>query len=450
MNIKTIKVLSLIFALCIILSSSIVTTGAITYSNDVKTQSDSILLVNMDSGQTVFEKDADSKRYPASTTKIMTYIIVVENIDDLENTQVPVKQEVLDRLDGTGSSLANLEAHIGKTMSVIDLLYSMMVPSGNDASVVLADYVGGGDIDKFVDMMNAKAKELGCENTHFENPEGLHDENHYTTARDMYKIATYALTLPKFAEISNTTTYYCEGDDTPLITTNLLIDQNRGGEYYYMYAKGIKTGTTDQAGRCLVTTATADGYSYMAVLLHAPYEEGVSEEYGTMTDAADLFRWALTSLELKTVATSEMPVCRVNVDLAWDKDSVLLVPDKNLSAIVPKNIEEENIVTETDVPESVDAPLDTDTVIGTATIYYMDSKTGEKQELAKVNLVPSEKIEMSGFLYVLDVISTVLQSYWFIVIIGIIIFILFCYFIMSKINRKRSKKNRKVKHYRNL
>lgn len=444
------KVISLIFVLCMILSSSIMTTGAITYSNDVKTQSDSILLVNMDSGQTVFEKDADSKRYPASTTKIMTYIIAVENIDDLENTQVPIKEDVLARLDGTGSSLANLEAHIGKTMSVIDLLYSMMVPSGNDASVVLADYVGGGDIDKFVDMMNDKAKELGCENTHFANPEGLHDENHYTTARDMYKIATYALTMPKFSEITNTTTYYCDGDDTPLITTNLLIDQNRGGDYYYMYAKGIKTGTTDQAGRCLVTTASADGYSYMAVLLHAPYKEGVSEDYGTMTDAADLFRWALTSLELKTVATSETPICRVNVNLAWDKNSVLLVPDKSLSAIVPKDIDEENIITETDIPESVDAPLDTDTVVGTATIYYTDSKTGEKQELAKVNLVPSEKIEISGFLYVIDVIATVLQSYWFMVVIGIIIFILLCYFVVSKINRKRSRKNRKVKHYRNL
>lgn len=450
MKIKALKVLSLLFALCIVLSSSIVTTGAISYSNDVKTQSESILLVNMDSGQTVFEKDADSKRYPASTTKIMTYIIVVENIEDLDNTRVPIKEEVLAQLEGTGSSLANLEDHIGETMSVIDLLYSMMVPSGNDASVVLADYVGGGNIDSFVDMMNKKAEELGCENTHFENPEGLHDENHYTTARDMYKIATYALTLPKFSEITNTTTYYCEGDEVPLITTNLLIDQNRGGEYYYMYAKGIKTGTTDQAGRCLVTTATADGYSYMAVLLHSPYTEGVTEDYGTMTDAADLFRWALTSLELKTVATSETPVCRTKVNLAWGKDSVLLVPEKNLSAIVPKDLTDENIVTETEVPESVDAPLDTDTAVGTATIYYKDSKTGEKQEIAKVNLVPSEKIEMSGFLYVLNVITTVLQSYWFLVIIGIIIFILICYFIMSKINRKRSEKNRKVRRYRNL
>lgn len=196
MKLKFIKAISLIFTLCIILSST-VSAGAITYSNDIKTESDSILLVNMDTGQPVFEKDADSKRYPASTTKIMTYIVAVEHIDDLDNTRIPIKQSVLDVLDGTGSSIANVEAHVDETMSAIDLLYSMMVPSGNDAAVVLADYVGGGDIDAFVDMMNEKAQELGCENTHFSNPDGLHDENHYTTARDLYKMATYALTLPR-------------------------------------------------------------------------------------------------------------------------------------------------------------------------------------------------------------------------------------------------------------
>lgn len=447
---KSIRFISFIFTLAVVISTAIIPTSAISYSNDVKTTSDSILLVNMDSGQTVFEKDADSKRYPASTTKIMTYIVAVENIDDLENTRVPIKQEVLDILEGTGSSLANLGNHVGETMSVIDLLYSMMVPSGNDASVVLADYVGGGNIDKFVDMMNEKAKELGCENTHFENPEGLHDENHYTTARDLYKITTYALTLPKFAEISNTTEYYCEGDDYPLITTNYLIDEWRGGDYYYMYAKGIKTGTTDQAGRCLVTTATADGYSYMAILLHSPFKEGEYEEYGTMTDAADLFRWALTSLELETVKTSATPVCEQKVELAWGRDSVNLVPETNLSAIVPKDMEDENLIIEVDTPEAIDAPLTTDQVIGTATIYYRESENAEKQELAKVNLVPDEAIERSGILFTLDVIKTIFKSYWFIVIIAIIIVILFLYFIASKVNRKRSRKNRRVKHYRNL
>ena len=535
---KSLRLISFLVTLFIIISLSVLPTSAISYSNDVKTLSDSILLVNMDTGQVVFEKDPDSKRYPASTTKIMTYIVAVENIADLDNTRIPIKQEVLDTLKGTGSSMANLEAHVGKTMSAIDLLYSMMVPSGNDASVVLADYVGGGSIDKFVDMMNAKAKELGCENTHFQNPDGLHHDDHYTTARDLYKMTNYALTLPKFEKITNTTTYYCEGDNYPLITTNYMIDQNRGGQYYYMYANGIKTGTTNEAGRCLVTTATADGYSYMAILLHAPYYEygrdeseltyeevfkecekktsqngntvykissksdydidfyfydiagepveynyyelhissdGVTindinlfdkdgnpveynyhekdvfvNEYGTMTDAADLFRWSLTQLELKTVRTSKIPICEQAVKLAWGRDSVNLVPEKNLSAIVPKNMDDTDLIIETDLPDVINAPLSLDQVVGTATIYYREDENSEKQELAKVNLVPMEAIERSGILFVIDVMVTVVTSIWFLLVIGIIAVLLIIYFISARINRKRNKKNRRVKHYRNL
>lgn len=447
---KIIRTLSLVFVFCLIVASSVVSTGAVSYSNDVKTKSSSIILVNQDSGQVVFEKDADAKRYPASTTKIMTYIVAVEHIDDLENTKIPIKQSVLDELKNTDSSLANVAAHVGKSMKAIDLLYSMMVPSGNDAAMVLADYVGKGSIEKFVDMMNDKAKELKCENTHFANPDGLHDAKHYTTARDLYKISKYALTLPKFSEITNTTTYYCEGDDVPIVTTNYLIDQYRGGDYYYMYAKGIKTGTTDQAGRCLVTTASADGYSYIAVLLHSPYKEGENEEYGTMEDAADLFRWALTSLELNTVATASTPVAEEKINLAWGKNSVLVIPQKDLSAIVPKDCDDKNIVVETDLPDSIDAPIKKDQVVGTATIYYQEDENSKKQKLATVNLVPEESIDRSGLLYVLNVVTTIFQSYWFLVIIGIIILILIVYFIVSKINRSRNKRRNSVKHYRNL
>lgn len=186
---KFIRVLSVLCTLVVLACVFSPTAGAASFTNSVATKSESILLVNTDTGQTVYEKEADTKRYPASTTKIMTYIVVIENVDDIENTRVTIKKDVLDKLKGTGSSVANLEAHIGKTMSVKDLLYSMMVPSGNDAAMTLADYVGGGSIDKFVDMMNDKAKELGLKNTHFKNPDGLHDEDHYTTARDMYTMA---------------------------------------------------------------------------------------------------------------------------------------------------------------------------------------------------------------------------------------------------------------------
>ena len=444
----SVKLLSVLMALLSILSVSIGSAGAVTFSNDVQTKSEAILLVSMDNGQTVFEQNADKKMYPASTTKIMTYIVAYENIEDIENTRVLIKKEVIDTLLGTGSSMAFLSDHIGQKVSVIDLLYSMMVPSGNDAALVLADYVGGGNIAAFVDMMNAKAQEIGCENTHFSNPDGLHDNDHYTTARDILKITNYALRLPNFKKISDTVSYTCEGDDTPLKTTNLLIDGN--SEYYYTYAEGIKTGTTDQAGRCLVTTASADGQSYILVLLGAPYREGVQEEYYNFLDAAALFRWCLTALELTTVKTTETPICETKVKYAMGRDKVTLVPEKDLVTILPKNRTGDSIVMETEVPGELEAPLTTEQVVGTASVYYVDTATGERQLIETVNLLPSEPVDRSAFAATLEVAGEIFRSYWFIIIIALILIIVLIYIIAAKVHRSRKRKNRDVKHYRNL
>ena len=443
-----VRLFSVLMTLTIIAGASVCGTGALSFPTDVKPQSKSVLLVSMDNGQTVYEKEADKKMYPASTTKIMTYIIAYENIEDVDNTRIEIKKKVLDKLNGTGSSTAFLSDHIGEKVKAIDLFYSLMVPSGNDAAMVLADYVGNGDIKVFVEKMNAKAAELGCTNTHFENPDGLHNKNHYTTARDLVKITNYALTLPNFQKISNTVSYTCEGDDTALRTTNLLIDGN--SEYYYTYAKGIKTGTTDQAGRCLVTTASADGQSYMLVLLGAPYEEGVQEEYFTFTDAAALFRWCLTSLELTTLKSTQTPICEADVGSSMSSSKITLVPAKNITTIMPADVSPENVVVETEVQEDLKAPLSTDDVVGTASVYYVDSKTGERQLVETVDLNPAETVEYSGFKAFLDAVGAIFRSYWFLIILGVIALVALIYFIASKVHRSRKKKNRDVKQYRNF
>ena len=442
--------LSMLIVLSSIIASALVPASAVNFKNDVKLRSRAVLLINMDTGQTVFEKNSEKKVYPASTTKIMTYVIVAENITNFKKTKVKIKQSVLDTLIGTGSSVANVQAHVGGSMTVLDLLYSMMVPSGNDAAMVLADFVGGGDVNKFVEMMNKKAKELGCKNTHFANPDGLHDKNHYTTASDMAKITQYALTLPEFSTITNTTTYYVKGDSFPLTTTNYLIDANRGGNYYYPYAQGIKTGTTDEAGHCLVTMGAADGYSYLGVFMKNKFNPE-NDVYGTMLDAKEMFRWALTQLELNQVASKETPICEEKVNLAWGKNSVQLVPEKNINAIVPNDFKESDIVIETKVPDSVDAPIKEGDVIGKATVYYKGEQASGKQELGQVNLVSSETIERSGILYVLSVVQSIVVSNWFIIIIAVIVVLLIIYIIISSIIRRRSRRRRRnVKRYRNF
>ena len=153
------------------------------FTIDFETNCNAIFMKNLDTGTVVYTKNADERIEPASTTKILTYIVVSENVEDLDGTTVTLTQELKDSLEGTGSSIANIM--VGETMSIYEALNCLMVPSGNDAAVILADYVGGrknqetgnpeklSNIDRFVQMMNDKAAELGCTGTHFANPDGL-------------------------------------------------------------------------------------------------------------------------------------------------------------------------------------------------------------------------------------------------------------------------------------
>ena len=160
------------------------------------------LLISPDSDMVLYEKNADKKRYPASTTKIMTALLTLENVKDLNET---VTAEQGDFTKVTADS-SNADIKVGETVRVIDLLYALMLPSANEAAYMLARHVGGTS-EHFVDMMNTRAEELGCTGTHFCNPCGLHEEDHYTTARDLYLIAREAMKNDTFTNIIDTVQY---------------------------------------------------------------------------------------------------------------------------------------------------------------------------------------------------------------------------------------------------
>lgn len=443
MKLKSFFIFSLV--LCILFSSFPMNKAeAVSYNVDFDINSKSVYLLNLDTGISVYEKDKDTKCYPASTTKIMTYIITVENIKDLDNTKIKVKQSILDRLNNTGSSVAGLVG--GETLSVTQLLNCLMIPSGNDAALILADYVGGGSTTNFVKMMNSKAKELGCENTHFMNPHGLHDPDHYTTAADLARITEYALTLPKFTEITNTTVSNCLGEDRPLITTNSLIDEYRGGDYYYRYATGTKTGCTgDDSGYCLVSTAVYEGYSYLCITLGAPYsKDGEQLENGAMQDAKNLFRWAFTSLQLTTVIDEKTIVDEVGINFAWGKDRLKLAPATSYSTILPSDIKSSSIDKIYNLPESVNAPIKAGDKIGTVTLKYANN------ELATIDLVSAETVDQSDLLVALDGVGRVVSNPWFIVCTSLVVLLIIVYIIIITIYSKRRRSRRKVKTYRRM
>ncbi|MDE7390667.1 MAG: D-alanyl-D-alanine carboxypeptidase [Lachnospiraceae bacterium] len=435
---------AIVAVLTILLTCFSLSADAVTFNVDFETAADSLYLVNLDTDTVVFDKNGHNKMFPASTTKIMTYIVTVENVGDLKNTKVLVDSDILSLLDGTGSSLSGLQNFSGEYVTVYDLLECLMIKSGNDAALLLANHVGG-SIQDFVDMMNAKAEEIGCKNTHFMNPHGLHDENHYTTAEDLVTMARYAQTLPEFSEISSKVTAYLSIDkeqEYPLVTTNYMIDDTRGGSYYYEYAKGIKTGTTDEAGYCLVSTASKDGYTYMCVALGAPSVTSTGEEIeenGAMLTSKAMYEWAFNTLENKSVITEDTIVCEVPVELAWEQDTVHLVPQVGYSAILPNNIEGSSIDMVTDVPKSLTAPIIEGTVIGTVTISYAN------QELTTVNLIAEETIERSKLLYFLDRAKMIIHSKWMIVSILVVIVLIVIYTIITVIYNSKKKKRKKRK-----
>ncbi len=402
-----------------------------------ETTSQYIYLGNLDAQTPIYTQNENEKAYPASLTKIMTYIVVVEQIEDLENTLVEVKQSVIDELLGTGSSLSGLENYVGEKLSVLDLLYCMMVSSGNDASLVLADYIGNGNSQNFVNLMNEKAKELGLVNTQYTNPHGLHDDNQYTTAKESYELTKYAVSSPKFMEICETTTHYIKGDTTkdPLITTNALLREDMP-TYYYEYAKGIKTGTTDEAGFCLVSTAVKDNTAYLCVAMNAPNydEEGNwNSVNGAQLDSKNLYEWAYGTLTLKKVVENDTPISEIDINYG-QQDSIFVVPEYAYSEILPNDFQESSLKIVPDIQTTIDAPIEEGEILGTAQIYYND------ELLKEINLISPKTVNRDDFSYNMDKVLNVLSSPWFLIIAGILITLFVVYLVFILRLKKSTKK----------
>lgn len=425
---------------------------------------ESLLMLNTDTDTVVFSMNADEPRSVASLTKIMSYIVAYEYIPNIETTVITVPESVAIDLANTDSSLAYLQT--GEEYTGLELLNLMMVPSGNDAALALATYFdslnlprsnfglpeieGGSETATFVDLMNLKAEELGCENTNFMNPHGLYDEHHFSTARDMMKITKYARTLPHFTQITGQI-YYTQqptnlnSESRNVYSTNRLLLQNRDPDYYYQYATGIKTGSLTESGYCLASSAVYEGYTYLIVALGSPYvdENGNSiETHGEMIDSKELYRWAFTQLKLKNVATSGQILGDTGLNYAWRKSKIQLACEKDISVILPKEVELSSLITTLDVPQSIDAPITKGDYVGTATLSYAD------EVIATINLVAAESIERSEVVLTLEKGKSILSSTWFKVLACTIVVLIIAYIILMIIYNKRRRKKVQSRHYR--
>lgn len=386
--------LSVFFILCL-------TPGAhaVAREDEPKIRSSAALLYEVNSGEIIYEKNIRQKAYPASTTKIMTALLAIENCQMDE--PVTVTRTALNTVS-PGSSIAGLQN--GEVLTMYQMLECLLVASGNDAAAVIAAHVGG-SVEKFVEMMNTRSDELGCTSTHYMNPSGLHDENHYTTAEDLLKVTAEAMKHSEFTEIvarAQVTIPETNKVDHPRYfnNTNQLLSQATTSVNLYSKATGVKTGHTTPAGYCLVSSAEDAGLSFIAVVLGGYLDEYSGRNY-SYVDSINLFLWGFSDFGYRTVVSSSDLVKELEIGLAKEKDYVILRAAEDVTAFLHEDDDIDAIFSKTiSVREGITAPVEAGDVLGTMTIMR------GSEVYARVDLVAMNTVERSEGLYYFDRMGT--------------------------------------------
>lgn len=402
------KICITLFLFLIIFVSGCTSTYASTIPD---TYSSACLLMEESTGKILYSKNANSIMYPASTTKIMTAILTLEKCN-LSDTAVVSHNAVFSI--PSGYSTASLVE--GEVLTIEQLLNVLLIPSANDAAVVLAEHIAG-SVEAFSDMMNSKAVELGCLNTHFVNPNGIHNENHYSTAYDLALIGRYAMQFPTFKEISSKTRYTLpitnaySKEDRIFNTTNDLIKPNYSSSptnYYYKYATGGKTGYTDPAGQCIVATATKDNISLIAVTLHGDFtEDNLSQR---ALDCKALFEYGFNNFSMVSIAQKGDVASNMKVPNATkDSSSLDLLYSDDIYAFVPNGFDTSSVTPNIKL-SSTFAPIAQDTVLGTIS-YDIDGSNYSCNLLASHEVYKNQFVKTAMELALLLVFLILLSKF---------------------------------------
>ena len=437
----------IIFICCAALTviSLTVPVSAADYTADVKLYSTVDLLINTDSNAVIIDKNADKQVDPSGLTKIMTALVVLQNEKDLSR-KVTVSGASLESLYGTGCVMSGLQD--GEVISVHDLLCCMLIPGGNDAALVLANEYGKG-VDGFVAKMNAAAKKLGCTKTTFTDPHGLEDIKQKSTANDLAKIASAALKYSVFQTIVASLTYELpqtnKNEARTLVSTNYMLNYGFP-DYYYDYCRGIKTGASEAEGQSMISYATKNGYTYLAVALGGPYkdtdEDGDTENQAIL-DNVRMFEWAFENLSYEIVTKQQQFVTTIPVNYCWEMDNVRLVAKSEVLALVPEGNGSQSVSFEPiDMPESLDAPFKAGDTVCKAKIMFAGRQIGT------VELVVAESANMSMLLYLKSAIKRMTASTVFKILIAVAVIFIGIYVTMYIRANRRRRKNRELKMFK--
>lgn len=363
------KIISLI--LCIVLSSAALTLSASALGED-EISAPSAILMDQSSGTVLFEKNPDEKRACASVTKIMTLLLVMEALD---SGKITLDDIVTTSPHASSMGGSDIWLEPGETMTVDEMLRATVIASANDAAVALAEYISGTE-ETFVDLMNKRAAELGMKNTVFKNCNGLDEEGHLTSARDVAIMSRELLRHPTILKYSGTRIDELRGGKTQIVNTNKLLRNYSG-------ITGLKTGTTSKAGACISATAEREGLSLIAVVLGAPSGK---ERF---SDASKLLDMGFAEYEMYTPQIPDnMPETASAAKGMSDTVKISAIPDQK--TLIKKG-KKSKVVSEIKLPESVEAPIEKGQQIGKI-VYSLNDK-----KLTEIPIKADENIEKISF-----------------------------------------------------
>ena len=403
--------------------------GVYTVSEEIYADAYMLIDLNNANHTPIAAKNAEKKKYPASLTKIATAMVILNSTDDLEK-ETTVSDTALKGLKAIGAQSAGLKA--GDKVTMDKLLSLILVYSACDAANVAAEAVSG-NIDDFVKKMNEWAKSVGCTSTNFTNCTGLHDDEHYSTAKDLSLMTVEALKNEDFVKYSSAKSVSFAGN--VFMHTNFMLNAKMEN-YYYEYAKGIKTGTTKEAGSCVITRASKGLYNYLAIVLDSPTKtiKGTSTKC-SFVDAKTLFEWAFNNLEYADVAVADESVYEIPVEKGKRTKTVQLGVVETVRALVPADAKPEEIKIEpVEAPELLTAPITKGSEICSANVTY------NGLTVTSVKLCALQRVEKSFIHKIGDGLKAFFGNKIVktIIVLGIVIFLL--YFIYCYISVKREQK----------
>lgn len=338
------------------------------------------ILIDLDSDVVLYSLNIDEQLYPASLTKMMTCMLALEhgNLDDV----LTVSYSALQNLSEFGSTAGLME---GEQITLRELLYCIMVSSANEGCNVIAEYVSG-DIDSFVTLMNEKAAELGMTATHFANTHGLHNDNHYTTVRDISILARWAWQNEHFREFASCAEHTVPAtnlsSERHLTTTNYLISDINEDKYYYEKAQGVKTGFTTPAGGCLVSTASDDDMNLLSVVCGCGTEPDMDGSLLDMrfVETKKLFEYGFDSFSERQVLTDTVMLAQPTVLYAEGIGSVVVRAKDNVTALLPNGLDPSEITMRLDYDsEHLEAPLAEGQTVGTVVALYRGKRIASSE-----------------------------------------------------------------------